>query len=513
MPHFHGSIPGAHVHGDGTWSAGAVAPTGNVTLCAVSGQTLSITVTLTNALSGTVSVAAGNPANGAQSVGPLPLVINGNAGSFTLNSITPGNYAAPVITLTGPGGSTGLSGLPFTILGIGGTAQAPNIGAAPSVTSQPADATAFEGGTANFTVVAAGATPFTYQWRRNGQSISGATDASYTTPALTLADNGAVYSCRVTNAAGQALSGNATLTVRAVILPPVITAQPVSQVLQEGSAATLVVTAIGTAPLAFQWRRNGQTIPGATQSTYITPALLLGDTGAAYTCVITNAAGTVTSAQAVITVTQYAPPPAPETIVRWMDMVPEMAMHLPDCPYPTIMAELLTTSREFFRITLAWREANRTLASTVANQGFYNALNLPEHRELTAMPSPFVGKTAAFESLRPGKEDEIICQVVGGFALSLLPAPTQSGLPIGGEVAYVPALTSPGLPASLWRSCGDAIKAGTWAGLMRQLGKPWTQPQLADMHGRRFDILAAKAAADAGHKATRPRFVVRSSPL
>lgn len=84
---------------------------------------------------------------------------------------------------------------------------------APSITSQPANATVNAGSTATFSVTATGTAPLTYQWRKNGAAISGATASSYTTPATTTADNGAAFSVVVTNSAGSATSNNATLTV------------------------------------------------------------------------------------------------------------------------------------------------------------------------------------------------------------------------------------------------------------------------------------------------------------
>jgi hypothetical protein len=84
---------------------------------------------------------------------------------------------------------------------------------APSISTQPANQSAIAGQSATFAVVASGTAPLSYQWQRNGVNIPGATGASYTTPATTLADNGAVFRCRVSNTAGNVTSGSATLTV------------------------------------------------------------------------------------------------------------------------------------------------------------------------------------------------------------------------------------------------------------------------------------------------------------
>ena len=83
---------------------------------------------------------------------------------------------------------------------------------APSIGLQPANATVAVGETATFTVTANGLPPLTYQWRKNGADIAGATAASYNTPIATLAENGAQYRCVVTGA-GSATSNAAVLTV------------------------------------------------------------------------------------------------------------------------------------------------------------------------------------------------------------------------------------------------------------------------------------------------------------
>ena len=84
---------------------------------------------------------------------------------------------------------------------------------APSITTQPANATVTAGQTATFSVTASGTTPLSYQWRRGGTNISGATSASYILQNTTSSDNGAQFSVVVTNSAGSVTSSNATLTV------------------------------------------------------------------------------------------------------------------------------------------------------------------------------------------------------------------------------------------------------------------------------------------------------------
>jgi hypothetical protein len=85
--------------------------------------------------------------------------------------------------------------------------------AAPSITTQPADQGIQSGKTATFSVVATGNAPLSYQWRKNGTAIAGATAALYTTPAETSGDNGALFSVMVSNPTGSVTSRDAKLTV------------------------------------------------------------------------------------------------------------------------------------------------------------------------------------------------------------------------------------------------------------------------------------------------------------
>ncbi|MDD8020198.1 MAG: immunoglobulin domain-containing protein [Acidobacteriota bacterium] len=84
---------------------------------------------------------------------------------------------------------------------------------APTITTQPVSKTVNAGQTATFSVVATGTTPLSYQWYKNSVAISGATAASYTTPATTSADNGAKFYVVVSNSAGSITSNTVTLTV------------------------------------------------------------------------------------------------------------------------------------------------------------------------------------------------------------------------------------------------------------------------------------------------------------
>ena len=87
-----------------------------------------------------------------------------------------------------------------------------------------------------------------------------------------------------------------------VAAAPSITAQPADQSVIIGRTATFTVTAAGTAPLMFQWQKNGAPIPGATASSYTTPATVQTDDGSTFLVVVSNAVGSMSSAGAKLKV-------------------------------------------------------------------------------------------------------------------------------------------------------------------------------------------------------------------
>ncbi|MBP7866001.1 MAG: hypothetical protein KA419_08615 [Acidobacteria bacterium] len=175
---------------------------------------------------------------------------------------------------------------------------------APGITSHPAGQTIASGQTATLFVSATGSAPLGYQWYQgasgNTSSPVGSNQPSYTTPALTGTTS---YWVRVTNACGTANSNTAVITVSGGCEAPSIDTPPESMVICNGFAASLTVSASGTAPLAYQWYQgtSGDTsVPvGTDASAYITPTLSATTN---FWVRVTNACGTVDTPTAVITV-------------------------------------------------------------------------------------------------------------------------------------------------------------------------------------------------------------------
>ncbi len=277
-----------------TVNAAAVAPS-------ITSQPASQTVTAGQTATFTVSAA-----------GTAPLSYQWRKNGTNITGATSNSYTTPVTT-TADSGST----FSVVVSNSAGSATSNNAtltenaaAVAPSITSQPGNQTVTAGQMATFSVSAAGTAPLSYQWRKNGSNITGATSNSYTTPATTTADSGSTFSVVVTNSAGSAPSNNATLTVNAAAVAPSITSQPASQTVTAGQTATFTVSASGTAPMSYQWRKNGSNITGATSTTYTTPATTTSDSGSTFSIMVTNSAGSVTSNNAILNVNAAAVAPS-----------------------------------------------------------------------------------------------------------------------------------------------------------------------------------------------------------
>ena len=172
----------------------------------------------------------------------------------------------------------------------------------PSITSQPQSLTRNVGQSATFTVTATG-TSLTYQWKKNGGNISGATSTSYTISSVVTGDAGN-YTVVVSGACGSPVtSSTAVLTVNTCTNPS-ITSQPQSLTRKVGTSATFTVTASGTS-LTYQWKKNGGNISGATSSSYVISSPALTSAGN-YTVVVSGACGSpVTSNVAALIVANY----------------------------------------------------------------------------------------------------------------------------------------------------------------------------------------------------------------
>ena len=228
--------------------------------------------------------------------------------SFQVEMYFDGRVRITYLNLNATDGLVGLSagtGVPVNFVDSDFSSYATCPAQPPMIAAQPASQTVAVGDAATFSVRADGSAPLGYAWMRNGVPIAGVTAYSYTTNNVQLADSGSLFSCLVSNAYGTALSSNAVLTVMAY--PPTIVSQPANQTVNYGATASFSVTASGTAPLGYQWFRNGVavtdggTITGAATA-FLTLGNVLQSNAGSYSVVVTNPAGSVTSQVATLTV-------------------------------------------------------------------------------------------------------------------------------------------------------------------------------------------------------------------
>ncbi len=172
----------------------------------------------------------------------------------------------------------------------------------PTISAQPTGQAVAIGSPINLSVTASSPVAFTYQWRKNGTNIGGATSSTYAIASAQLTD-AADYTVVVTNSAGSVTSNAATVVVATT---PIINTHPATQAVYAGQPASFTVAATSAAPLSYVWRKNGTPIGGATAATYTIAATQLSD-AADYSVVVTNVAGSVTSNDATLTV-NIAPP-------------------------------------------------------------------------------------------------------------------------------------------------------------------------------------------------------------
>ncbi|MBM4178249.1 MAG: hypothetical protein FJ211_02820 [Ignavibacteria bacterium] len=205
----------------------------------------------------------------------------GRSLNWKVANLPTGQYVIRVTTSRGHGS---LLTTPFTISN------------PPSITQQPKDASACDGGKITLRVGAEGA-GLKYQWRRNGTNVPGATADSLLIPSLDATTIGK-YDVVITGTC----TPNATSAQANVVFgtPIVITQQPTPVTVELDRSFALSVAATGSS-LSYQWKKDGSLIQGATTATYSVEKASAADNGS-YVCDITGGCGTVSTAPVSVVV-------------------------------------------------------------------------------------------------------------------------------------------------------------------------------------------------------------------
>lgn len=182
------------------------------------------------------------------------------------------------------------------------------------ISSQPGNATTCAGSGFSFSVSATGGGTLSYQWKKGGIDIGGATNSTYAVSNASLNDAGS-YSVLVTSSlCGSKTSATATLTVNDTIT---ISTQPAGSTVCAGANVTFSVLASGSGTISYQWRKGVTNIPSANSSSYTITGAGIADAGVYSVVVSSTTCGSVTSSPATLVVndiTKITGQPNPATI-------------------------------------------------------------------------------------------------------------------------------------------------------------------------------------------------------
>lgn len=167
---------------------------------------------------------------------------------------------------------------------------------APLITRQPVAVAVQPGKKATLSVTATG-TDLTYQWRKDGTPISGATAKSFVIAAVQAGDVGS-YDVLVGNATTVLTSQAARVDFRTA---PAIVTQPVKKVVEVGQPLELTAAATGAPAPVITWLRSGKTVAKQKDQTLKIPAATVTD-GGAYVMRAKNVEGTAESSAAAVIV-------------------------------------------------------------------------------------------------------------------------------------------------------------------------------------------------------------------
>lgn len=351
------------------------------------------TVVLGQAVTFTVE-AAGKPARFHYRWKKDGVHVGTDAPTLTLATTTPASAGAYTVTVRNPTGH--VTSRPAIL-----TLNAP-----PVIQSQPITQTLVAGQPAAFSVSASGSGILGYQWRKGGAPISGATASTLSFAAVSASDTGS-YDVVVTNTVNGTVTSATSLAASLFVnTPPVITSAPTSQTVDLGAPATFSVAATSNdGTLAYQWRKDGQPLAGATAPSLALPAVTGADAGS-YDAVVTNTLnGTVTTTVSPAAVLTVHEPPTILTQPQTQTVLP------PDAVTFTVSA----ASNHGGPLTYAWKK-NGTAIPDATTASF------------TVPSTEFPTNTDAYTVAVSDGTFTVESQTV--YALASVPNPVYAGDPL-----------------------------------------------------------------------------------
>jgi sugar lactone lactonase YvrE len=373
-----------------------------------------------------------------------------------------------------------------------------------AISTQPADASVVEGNAASFSVAAVGSAPLAYQWQSSVDGgvtfvpVPGATSASYAIASTVLGQNGLRVRVVVGNDQGSVTSSTVTLTVTAALVAPLITVQPADAAVTAPATASFHVTATGTSP-AYAWQSSSDGVTwSAVAGAADAPSLdVTGTTttmsGLRYRVVVSNAAGSVTSNAALLTVaaTPAAPAfllqPASQSILAGLGV--DFVVVVAGTPVPSIQ----------------WRLDGANLVDGVLAGGACAGASVSGATTATLSLSsvPLACSNATFTAIAsngiaPDATSFGAILTVGAApaAPAITLQPTDAVAPAGATATFSALASGVPTPSAQWQQSSDA--GMTWANIVGATAPTYTTPPVAPADsGRRYRVIFTNASSSA----------------
>ena len=286
-----------------------------------------------------------------------------------------------------------------------------------------------------------------YQWFKDNSKIKDATSSKLTLTNVQPAD-AASYGVIVfdDNDRGYEISRLVTLTV-VIPVAPAITGQPISVALFAGQTANFDVFATGTPAPAYQWRRGGFAIPGATASRFFLHDIQDTDAGS-YDVVVSNKVGSVTSRPAMLTLLTGTPTAAPSAALLVASKVTSIRMQPESNLVSPGQATRFQVAAVGENLTYQWKKNGAFIAgatspahfiagATPADMGFYSVV--------------VTGTDRAIES------DTVTLAVAAGSGSRLANLSIRGVVPPGGTLTPGFTLRGAGTKQLLVRAIGPGL--------------------------------------------------------
>jgi alpha-tubulin suppressor-like RCC1 family protein len=336
---------------------------------------------------------------------------------------------------------------------------------APAVTKQPSSLSVEAGHAATFEATGSGYPAPAVQWEGSTDggatwsAIEGATGNQFAVAEASVAESGNEYRARFTNAAGQALTSAATLTVTEA---PIVTEQPLSASVPEGQSASFEASAYGVPAPSVQWEVSSNrgsswsAVGGATSDQLTLTAVTAAQNGYEYRTTFTNTAGRTSSEAATLSV--HAAPavtqsPSSQTVLEGHSASFEAAAS--GSPAPAVQWEVSTDGG------LTWAAVEGATAARLTFTSVPAAQNEDEYR-------------ATFTN-ESGQATTAAARLTVHAPPSVTEQPESTTVQAGAEASFSAAATGVPVPTVQWEVSGDG--GSSWQAIS---GATSTHLQIAD---------------------------------